>query len=98
MPPRAKRAMGINEVEMLINSLKRTGTVCLKPVNVVQGFKGRVARSDSKKQARCFKVGYNLKIFKVWFGHKTQNVQNKWELIAKGCSDLEQLEEKTVKF
>ena len=68
MPPRAKRAMGINEVEMLINSLKRTGTVCLKPVNVVQDFKGRVARSDSKKQARRFKVGYNLKIFKVFQG------------------------------
>lgn len=32
MPAGATRAMGIDEVEVLANSLKGTGTVCLKPV------------------------------------------------------------------
>lgn len=41
---------------MLINSLKRTGTAGLKPVNVVQGFKGRVARSDSKNKPDALKL------------------------------------------
>ena len=32
MPAGARRAMGIDEVEVLTNSLKGTGTVCVKAV------------------------------------------------------------------
>lgn len=67
---------------------------------MAQDFKGRVARSDRKNQVRRFlRLDTTLNVLRFGLVTKKQNVQNKCELIiAKEGSDLEQLEEKIVKF
>ena len=74
--------------------------MCEGSRNVAQDFKGRVARSDRKNQVRRFlRLDTTLNVLRFGLVTKKQNVQNKCELIiAKEGSDLEQLEEKIVKF
>ena len=63
--------MGIDEAEVLTNSLKGTGTVCVKAVETWHRIlKAEQLDLTGKTRSDVFKAGYNFKRFKVWFGHK----------------------------